>query len=78
MLQSMAGAKKVNVLDKTRHDWSGFKRDNAEVEAELEGYKKSSDKYLDKVEFLQRAELREYEAERDKRLASDIRTRGRA
>ena len=33
--------------------------------------------YLEKKEFLQRAELREYEQERDKRLASDVRTRGR-
>lgn len=77
MLQSITGAKKVNVLDKSRHDWSGFKREHADVEEELEGYKKSNDKYLDKVDFLKRAELREYEAERDKRLASDIRTRGR-
>jgi hypothetical protein len=29
------------------------------------------------VNFLKRAELREYEKERDQRLASDIRTRGR-
>lgn len=29
------------------------------------------------VDFLKRAELREYEQERDKRLASDMRTRGR-
>jgi hypothetical protein len=29
------------------------------------------------VDFLKRAEVREYELERDKRLASDIRTRGR-
>lgn len=28
-------------------------------------------------EFLKRAELREYELERDKRLASDVRLRGR-
>lgn len=28
-------------------------------------------------DFLQRAELREYELERDKRLASDVRLRGR-
>ena len=28
-------------------------------------------------EFLKRAELREYEIERDKRLASDVRLRGR-
>lgn len=33
--------------------------------------------YLEKKDFLQRAELREYEQERDKRLASDMRTRGR-
>ena len=45
---------------------------------ELEDYKKSGDKYLDKVDFLKRAELREYEIERDKRLSSDIRTRGRS
>ena len=29
------------------------------------------------VDFLKRVELREYETERDQRLASDIRTRGR-
>ena len=29
------------------------------------------------VDFLQRSELREYEKERDQRLASDVRTRGR-
>jgi hypothetical protein len=28
-------------------------------------------------DFLKRAELREYEQERDKRLASDVRLRGR-
>jgi hypothetical protein len=47
------------------------------VEDELEAYKKSSDKYLDKVDFLKRAELREYEKERDSRMAGDIRSRGR-
>ena len=48
-----------------------------QVEAELEEYKKSGDKYLDRVDFLKRAELRQYEKERDERLGSDIRTRGR-
>ncbi len=32
---------------------------------------------LPQVDFLKRADLREYEAERDKRLAADVRTRGR-
>lgn len=33
--------------------------------------------YLDKQAFLKDAELREYEKERDRRLASDVRNRGR-
>lgn len=77
VLQSLAAAKKVTVLDKTRTDWSGFKGANLQVEEELEGYKKSNDQYLDKVDFLKRSELREYEQERDQRLASDMRSRGR-
>ena len=49
----------------------------SENEAELEEYKKSGDKYLDRVDFLKRAELREYEKERDARLGADVRNRGR-
>lgn len=48
-----------------------------QVDEELEGYKKSGDKYLDKVDFLKRAELRQYEQERDQRLSQDMRSRGR-
>ena len=33
--------------------------------------------YLDKQAFLKQAELREYEKDRDRRLASDVRNRGR-
>ena len=36
-----------------------------------------SPQYLDRQDFLKRAELREYEIQRDARLASDVRTRGR-
>ncbi|CAL8467354.1 g6891 [Coccomyxa elongata] len=77
VLASLQAAKKVNILDKSRSDWSTFKTSNTKVEEELEVYKKSSDKYLDKVDFLKRAELRQYEKERDARLAGDIRSRGR-
>ena len=42
-----------------------------------EAHKRSGVQYLDRQEFLKRTELREYELERDKRLASDVRTRGR-
>lgn len=77
MLASLQGSKKISVLDKSRDDWRSFKTSDTAVEEELETYKKSGDKYLDKQEFLKKAELREYEIERDQRLASDIRTRGR-
>lgn len=78
VLAEMEKKKKVNVLDKSKMDWQDLKKTDATMEEELETYKKSGDKYLDKQEFLKRAELREYELERDKRLATDIRTRGRS
>ena len=78
VLASLEAAKKVNVLDKSRDDWGQFKKTDAQVEAELDAYKKSGGKYLDKVDFLKRAELREYEVERDQRLSGDIRNRGRS
>jgi len=77
LLASLKGDKKVSVLDKSRDDWKNFKKSNTKIEEELELHKKSSDKYLEKQEFLQKAELRQYELERDKRLAADVRTRGR-
>ncbi|DBA67503.1 TPA: hypothetical protein ACH3X2_001783 [Trebouxia sp. C0005] len=77
LLGSLQQAKKVNVLDKSRMDWGDFKSSDVKVDEELEGYKKSGDKYLDKVDFLKRAELRQYEKERDQRLSQDMRSRGR-
>ena len=77
VLNSLQSTKDVNVLDKSRSDWHTHKQLNPEEAAELEKYKKSSGKYLDRVDFLNRASTREYEQDRDKRLASDIRTRGR-
>jgi len=56
-------------------DWQSIEL--MQVDEELEGYKKSGDKYLDKVDFLKRAELRQYEKERDQRLSQDMRSRGR-
>ena len=67
VLASLEGAKKVNVLDKSRDDWGQFKKADTNIDEELEAYKKSGTKYLDRIDFLKRAELREYEAERDNR-----------
>lgn len=72
-----AGPKKANLIDKSADDWKGFKDSNSEVKDELNLHGKSSDKYLEKQAFLKKAELTEYEKQRDARLQSDMRTRGR-
>jgi hypothetical protein len=77
VLESLTQAKKVTVLDKSRLDWKDFKKTDKDVEEELEVHKRSGATYLEKKEFLGRAELAEYEKERDRRLASDVRNRGR-
>ncbi|GKV06819.1 hypothetical protein SLEP1_g18655 [Rubroshorea leprosula] len=66
---------KLSVLDKTKKDWGEFKEENKGLEDELDAYKKSSNQYLDKVSFLERTDLREFERERDARLALHARRR---
>lgn len=73
VLEQIKKKPKLSVLNKTKKDWGEFKDDNKGMEDELDAYKKSSNQYLDKVSFLQRADYREFERERDVRLASQAR-----
>lgn len=68
MLEQIKKKQKLSVLDKTKKDWGEFKEEKG-LDEELDAYKKSSNQYLDKVNFLQRADFREFERERDARLA---------
>ena len=68
ILDQIKKKQKLSVLDKTKKDWGEFK-ENKGLDEELDAYKKSSNQYLDKVSFLQRTDLREFERERDARLA---------
>nr|XP_043624756.1 craniofacial development protein 1 [Erigeron canadensis] len=68
ILEQIKKKPKLSVLDKTKKDWGEFKEENR-LDEELETYKKSGNQYLDKVSFLERADYREYERERDARLA---------
>ncbi|XP_073015491.1 uncharacterized protein [Primulina eburnea] len=70
LLEQIKKKPKLSVLDKTKKDWGEFKDDNIGMEDELGAYKKSSNQYLDKVSFLQRTDYREFERERDVRLAA--------
>ena len=76
-LAELETKKKMNIIDKSKMDWDALKASDQKMEEELEMHKKSSNRYLDKVDFLKQAELREYEIERDKRLQGDVRLRGR-
>lgn len=76
VLLQMEKTKKLNVLDKSKMDWKEVKDGDAEMEEDLERHKKGKT-YLEEQEFLKRAEVREYEIERDARLAGDVRSRGR-
>ncbi|KAK4359111.1 hypothetical protein RND71_021340 [Anisodus tanguticus] len=69
ILEQIKKKQKLSVLDKTKKDWEGFKGENRGMEDELDAYKKSSNQYLDRVGFLERADYREFERERDARLA---------
>ncbi|GFP97778.1 craniofacial development protein 1 [Phtheirospermum japonicum] len=69
VLEQIKKKPKLSVLDKTKKDWGEYKGENKGLENELDAYKKSSNQYLDRVSFLQRADYREFERERDARLA---------
>ena len=76
VLLQMEKRRKLNVLDKSAMDWKEVKASDASMEEDLEKHKKGKT-YLEEQDFLKRAELREYEIERDARLAGDVRSRGR-
>eukprot|EP00899_Mesostigma_viride_P026996 jgi/Mesvir1/7481/Mv19243-RA.1 len=69
ILESLGKKKKASILDKSRADWGGYKEAEGHV-AELEEHKKSSATYTDRVAFLERTEVREYERERDLRMSA--------
>ncbi|XWS14255.1 hypothetical protein CRYUN_Cryun36dG0107100 [Craigia yunnanensis] len=75
VLEQIKKKAKLSVLDKTKKDWGEFKEENKGMEEELDAYKKSSNQYLDKVSFLHRTDYREFERERDARLALQARRR---
>ncbi|XP_022999973.1 craniofacial development protein 1-like isoform X2 [Cucurbita maxima] len=75
VLEQIKKKQKLSVLDKTKKDWGEFKEETKGLEGDLATYKKSSNQYLEKVSFLQRADYREFERERDARLSLQARRR---
>ena len=73
LLAKIEKSKKMSVLDKTKMDWKKVKDSNEEIDEELEMHRKSKNTYTEQQSFLQQAEYREYEKERDARLAANAR-----
>jgi hypothetical protein len=67
VLSSIKNDKAPGVLDRTRDAWSTFKKTDVEVAEELEVYKKDKNRYTDKVAFLERAEVRAWQADMDRK-----------
>lgn len=59
---------KLTTLEKTKLDWNNFKAVEG-IDEELESHKKSKDGYLEKQDFLERADLRQFEIERAMRMS---------
>ena len=59
--------KKMSVLDKTALDWKNFK-DKEGISEELATFNKGKGGFLEKQKFLQQADYKQYETERNMRM----------
>ncbi|XP_055331824.1 craniofacial development protein 1-like [Paramacrobiotus metropolitanus] len=60
VLAKLSGKKKMSTLDKSQLDWKKYKNDHG-LDEDLAQFNKGKGGYLDRKEFLERANLREYE-----------------
>eukprot|EP01125_Pyxidicula_operculata_P019924 TRINITY_DN7258_c0_g1_i1.p1 TRINITY_DN7258_c0_g1~~TRINITY_DN7258_c0_g1_i1.p1 ORF type:complete len:248 (-),score=75.97 TRINITY_DN7258_c0_g1_i1:54-797(-) len=63
ILSNLQQPKKLSTIQKSSMDWSKFKSVHTELNEELENAKK--DGYLEKQSFLQRADVRQFEVEKE-------------
>ncbi|XP_014368983.2 nucleolar GTP-binding protein 2 [Papilio machaon] len=59
---------KLSTLEKSKLDWDTFKKEE-DIEAEIKSHNKGKQGYLERQDFLARADERQYEIERDLRLS---------
>ncbi|KAL6267876.1 hypothetical protein P5V15_000947 [Pogonomyrmex californicus] len=65
---------KISTLEKSKLDWDNFKKEE-NIEEELNTHNKGKDGYLERQDFLQRADLRQFEIEKQLRNSSRRSTR---
>nr|CAH7731172.1 unnamed protein product [Callosobruchus chinensis] len=64
VLSQLSKKPKISTLEKSKLDWDKFKREE-NIEEELQTFNKGKDGYLDKQDFLERADLRRFEIEKE-------------
>ncbi|XP_071495985.1 craniofacial development protein 1-like [Diadema antillarum] len=68
VLGQIGKKQKISTLEKSRLDWMNFKKAEG-IEEDLKIHNKGKDGYVERQKFLQRADVRQYEIERDIRLS---------
>jgi hypothetical protein len=66
VLQEISGPTKISTVEKTASDWEIFK-DKTDLKDDLETRAKGKDAYLEKKDFLQRVDLRQFDREKSLR-----------
>lgn len=69
VLSQIGKKNKLSTLEKTKLDWNSFKRTQG-IEEELQTHNKGKDGYLERQDFLQRADVRQFEIEKSFRQTS--------
>ncbi|KAG5893869.1 hypothetical protein JTB14_005326 [Gonioctena quinquepunctata] len=64
VLSQLSKKPKISTLEKTKLDWDNYKKEHA-IEEELQTHNRGKDGYLDRQDFLQRADLRRFEIEKN-------------
>ena len=70
VLAQLMAPKKLTVMDKTKADWRTVKQTDEELEEDLQAHRRGGRTFREQQDFLQQADYREYELERDARLAA--------
>nr|XP_023026671.1 craniofacial development protein 1 [Leptinotarsa decemlineata] len=66
VLSQLSKKPKISTLEKTKLDWDNFKKEE-NIEEELQTHNRGKDGYLERQDFLQRADLRRFEIEKNVR-----------
>lgn len=66
VLSQIGKKQKLSTLEKSKLDWNRFKKDE-NIEDELKSHNMGKNGYLDRQDFLQRTDLRQFEMEKDAR-----------